>query len=281
MNRIFDKKLNSDIFIEHAGVNGYHEFPQNRDYSVIAYTAYGIGFVDINNTHRQTRRHEIFFINKTGSLKLSAIDGDEKTFEIYYVLFKPEMLGGQWEKYAESFTDISDFIKDESGKTLNIYDSEQTEIRNIIVKMISEYYEDSAGKDSMLTGYLYLLITSLFRRVNIIDNHLFSKNMLVDQTIRQIKNTIYDNPKTSEIAAHRFVTREHLGRIFKKETGLTITQYINMQKVEIIKDILKNTDRPIEEIPMIFNNKIKYIQQIFKKYTGMTMREYRRRSRKQ
>lgn len=280
MKRIFDKKLKSDIFIEHAGVNEYHEFPQNRDYAVIAYIAYGIGFADTNNIHRKTRRHEIYFMNKTGSLKLSDIDGDEKTFEIYYVLFKPEVLGEQWERYAEKFTEVSDFIKNESGKVLTIYDSEQAEIRNIIVKMISEYYEDSVGKEIMLIGYLHLLITSLLRRMNIIDNSLFSKNMLVDQTIRQIKNTIYDNPTTSEIAAHRFVTREHLGRVFKKETGFTITQYINMQKVEIIKDILKNTDRPIEEIPMIFNNKIKYIQQIFKKNTGMTMREYRKRNRK-
>ncbi len=281
MKRIFDKKINGNIFIEHTGVTEYHEFPQNRDYAVIAYTAYGVGFVDIDDVRRKTRSREIYFMNKTGNLKLFAIDGEEKTLEVYYVLFKPEMLGGQWEKCTENFTEISDFIKDESGKTLTIYDSEQAEIRNIIVKMIREYYEGSAGSDIMLIGYLHLLVTSLFRRLNIIDNPLFSKNMLVDQTIRQIKNTIYDNPTTSEIAAHRFVTREHLGRVFKKETGLTITQYINMQKVEIIKDILKNTDRPIEEIPMIFNNKIKYIQQIFKKYTGMTMREYRKQSRKQ
>lgn len=280
MKHEFSKKLNKNIFIEQSTITEYHEFPQNRDYAVIAYIAYGIGVAYTTNIHRKTRRREIYFLNKTGSLKLSAIEGDDKTFEIYYVLFRPEILGEQWEKYTEQFTEISDFIKDENDKILNIYDSEQAEIRNIIVKMISEYYEDNAGKDTMLIGYIHLLVTTLFRRMNIIDNPLFSKNMLVDQTIRQIKNTIYDNPTTSEIAAHRFVTREHLGRVFKKETGLTITQYINMQKVEIIKDILKNTDRPIEEIPLIFNNKIKYIQQIFKKYTGITMREYRKKNKK-
>ena len=41
------------------------------------------------------------------------------------------------------------------------------------------------------------------------------------------------------------------------------------------KDILENTDRPIEHIPMVFNIKLKYLQQIFKRYTGMSMREYR------
>ena len=281
MDKVHSEKLNSDIYIVQERITGIHKFPTYRDYAVIAYIAYGTGYVQTETQNRQTRRQEIFFLNRTGKLNLSVIEGDYNIFEVYYVLFKPEIIKERWDLFKEDFAEFSDFIEETTSKTLVIYDNEEKEIRNIIVKMISEYYESTAGYKTMLIGYLNLLVTTLFRRVNIIENPIFSKNMLVDQTIRQIKNTIYDNPKTSEIAAHRFVTREHLGRVFKKETGLTITQYINMQKVEIIKDILKNTDRPIEEIPMIFNNKIKYIQQIFRKYTGMSMREYRTKNKKQ
>ena len=99
--------------------------------------------------------------------------------------------------------------------------------------------------------------------------------MLVDQIIRYIKSNIYQNPKVSEIAGRRFVTADHLGRVFKKEIGMSIIQYINNLRVEITKDILENTDRPIENIPMLFNITLKYLQQIFKKHTGMSMREYR------
>lgn len=281
MDKVHSEKLNSDIYIVQERITGVHKFLTYRDYAVIAYIAYGTGYVQTETQNRQTRRQEIFFLNRTGKLNLSMIEGDDNIFEVYYVLFKPEIIKERWDLFKEDFAEFSDFIEETTSKTLVIYDNEEKEIRNIIVKMISEYYESTAGYKTMLIGYLNLLVTTLFRRVNIIENPIFSKNMLVDQTIRQIKNTIYDNPKTSEIAAHRFVTREHLGRVFKKETGLTITQYINMQKVEIIKDILKNTDRPIEEIPMIFNNKIKYIQQIFRKYTGMSMREYRTKNKKQ
>lgn len=56
---------------------------------------------------------------------------------------------------------------------------------------------------------------------------------------------------------------------------MSIIQYINNLRVEITKDILENTDRPIENIPMLFNITLKYLQQIFKKHTGMSMREYR------
>lgn len=222
MDKVHGEKLNSDIYIVQERITGVHKFPTYRDYAIIAYIAYGTGYVQTETQNRQTRRQEIFFLNRTGKLNLSVIEGDYNIFEVYYVLFKPKIIKERWDLFKEDFAEFSDFIEETTSKTLVIYDNEEKEIRNIIVKMISEYYEGTAGYQTMLIGYLNLLVTTLFRRVNIIENPIFSKNMLVDQTIRQIKNTIYDNPKTSEIAAHRFVTREHLGRVFKKETGLTI-----------------------------------------------------------
>ena len=57
--------------------------------------------------------------------------------------------------------------------------------------------------------------------------------------------------------------------------GSVDEEYINNLRVEMTKDILENTDRPIEQIPMVFNIRLKYLQQLFKRYTGMSMREYR------
>ncbi|MBR0027398.1 MAG: helix-turn-helix domain-containing protein [Clostridia bacterium] len=77
------------------------------------------------------------------------------------------------------------------------------------------------------------------------------------------------------IAIANYVTIDHLGRAFKRETGMTLTQYINKLRVEMTKDILQNTNRPIEHIPEVFGIKLKYLQQVFKRYAGMSMREYR------
>lgn len=264
-------KDDSKLYIEHKGTE-YQEFPSERRFTVIAYTAYGMGTVIANGSRIHARQRDIFIIPpETGAEFIMDKNTDNPIFEIYFICFDTDFFKDDPYSPENAFSDL----KSGGRGYLKVSDGENLEIRNCIVRMINEYYENSPGRVSVLRGCMLILIPLILRRYNAEDKHIFSKNMLVDQTIRQIHSTIYSNPKPHEIAAHRFVTREHLGRVFKKETGMTVTQYINNLRVDIIKDILKNTDRPIEDIPILFNTKLKYLQQTFKQATGITMREYR------
>ncbi|MGN1116761.1 MAG: hypothetical protein ACI4TH_09345, partial [Candidatus Ornithomonoglobus sp.] len=220
---------------------------------------------------------DIFIVNPDISAEFISQNttAENYNFEIHYILFEKEFLRGVWENYAEEFIELETFFNNSGKSYITVHDNDMYEIRNCIVRLTNEYYEDAPARNSALLGQMLAMLPIIFRRYNIQEEQLFSKNTLVDQTIRQIRNTIYQNPKPSEIAAHRFVTIDHLGRVFKQETGMTVTQYINNLRVEMVKDILENTDRPIEHIPIVFNIKLKYLQQIFKQYTGMSMREYR------
>lgn len=269
--RIFSTYLKYNLYIEHASVE-HHTFPSERKYTTIAYIAYGSGKAIIANHTFDVKTRDIFIINPSVNTEFIKT-GD--IFEIHYILFDKDFLRGEWDKWAEEFINHESFFKNDGQEFVKTSDSEANEIRNYIVKLITEYYENAKGRSSALLGYLYVIIPLIFRYGVTDEVRLFSKNMLVDQAIRQIHNTIYTNPKPSEIAAHRFVTREHLGRVFKKETGITITQYINKLRVDITKDILKNTDKPIEEIHLALNIDVKYLQKIFRQYVGMSMREYR------
>ena len=42
---------------------------------------------------------------------------------------------------------------------------------------------------------------------------------------KNIKNTIYKNPKPSDIAERHYVTIDHLGRVFKRYTGMSMREY--------------------------------------------------------
>ncbi|MGN0163765.1 MAG: AraC family transcriptional regulator [Candidatus Ornithomonoglobus sp.] len=264
------------MYIEHKWVENY-TIPANRSFILIAYIAYGKGTVIINNQKFAVVSKDIFVINPGSKVEFISQESaaENYNFEIYYILFEKEFLRGEWENYAEEFVGLDPFFNNDGQSYIKVTDNDMCEIRNCIVRMINEYYEDSPARDSALFGHMLSMLPIIFRRYNIKEEQLFSKNTLVDQTIRQIRNTIYQNPKPGEIASHRFVTVDHLGRVFKQETGMTITEYINNLRVEITKDILENTDRRIEHIPIIFNINLKYLQHIFKKYTGMSMREYR------
>ncbi len=268
-------KDNTKLYIEHKGTI-YQSFPNERQFMIIAYIAYGQGTVVIGNNRFSAVQKDIFIINPGIRTEfIMSKNVPNPIFEIYFICFEKDYLQIEWENYIRDFSELEFFLKNNGQSYLKVSDNKKCEIRNCIVRIINEYYEDTPGRDSSILGYMIILIPMILRRNNMTEKHIFSNNMLVDQTIRQIRSAIYKNPKPSEIAARRFVTREHLGRVFKQETGMTITQYTNSVRIEIVKDILRNTDRPIEDIPLLFNTKLKYLQQTFKHYTGMTMREYR------
>lgn len=276
--RILEDVLKDDLklYVEHKWVE-HNICPSDRTSILIAYVAYGKGLVKIANQNFHSRAKDIFILNPgMGAEFISQDMGAENyDFEIHYIFFEKEFLHGEWEKYSKEFVELESFFNNSGQGYIKVTDNYMCEIRNYIVRMTKEYYDKAPARNSALFGQLVSLLPVIFRRYNISEEQRFSKNALVDQTIRQIRNTIYTNPKPSEVASHRFVTADHLGRVFKQETGMTVTQYINNLRVEITKDILENTDKPIEHIPMIFNIKPKSLQQIFKKHTGMSMREYR------
>lgn len=260
-----------------------HKWVKNRSVRVghgfvlIAYIAYGHGIVKAGNRTFDAAAGDIFVIASDMNAEFISREpaAENYNFEIHFIIFEKAFLLGEWARYADAFPKLTNFFREQGTNMIVVRDSEMKEIRNFIVRMTHEYYADAPSRGSALLGHMLSMLPVIFRRYAVSEDAVFSKNTLVDESIRQIHDTIYQNPKPGEIAAHRFVTTDHLGRVFKQETGMTVTQYINKTRVEITKDILENTDRPIEHIPMLFNMKLKYLQQIFKRYTGMSMREYR------
>lgn len=262
--------------MEHKWVKEY-SFPAERNYIIAAYIAYGTGGLIINGTEYTANAQVIYMINPGAAIKFFTHDKTAKNYnyEIHFILFQKEILFDAWEKYAALFPDSEAFFTGRSPFITATDDSTHS-IRNEIVRMLKEYYEDAPGRTLSLTGHMLVLMPLIFRRTGIRELQSFTKNTLVAESIRYIHSSIYKNPKPRDVAANRYVTTEHLSRMFKKELGMTVTQYINGLRIEMTKDILINTDRAIENIAILFNMKTKSLQQLFKRSTGMSMREYRR-----
>ncbi len=69
---------------------------------------------------------------------------------------------------------------------------------------------------------------------------------------------------------------DYMLQLFKKNTGMTISQYINTRRVEAAKQLIAETDGAIIDIAyhVGFDN-ITYFHRLFKNMTGMTPREFR------
>ena len=72
------------------------------------------------------------------------------------------------------------------------------------------------------------------------------------------------------------VTSPYLSMLFKHVTGLTFRDYLNKVRVEDAKRLLISTDYQIMEIAVAcgFNDQ-SYFTKVFKKYTGLSPRNFR------
>ena len=73
-----------------------------------------------------------------------------------------------------------------------------------------------------------------------------------------------------------YLSKEHLSRLFKKETGTNLFSYIMELKLNDAKELLTSTEMTLDEIAfkLGFSNG-NYFSKVFKKNTGQSPRDYR------
>ncbi len=82
-----------------------------------------------------------------------------------------------------------------------------------------------------------------------------------------------------ELADYLGLSVSYLSKLFKKEMGINVSQYINELKVEQAKNMLQNSDMKIIEIAnhLSFSSQSHFIQ-VFQKITGVTPNKYRQQN---
>ncbi|KAB7671266.1 helix-turn-helix domain-containing protein [Bacillus sp. B1-b2] len=91
---------------------------------------------------------------------------------------------------------------------------------------------------------------------------------------------IYEELNLSRIAEYVQMNPKYLSNLFKKETGITITNYIQKLKIDESKKLLDFTNFPLSKIQALLNfTDQSYFTKIFKKHTGLTPKQYKNGSR--
>lgn len=80
-----------------------------------------------------------------------------------------------------------------------------------------------------------------------------------------------------QLAALAGVSESHFYKMFKKETGITVVQYVHSLKIQKAKTLLRGTTLPVERIAedLAFEDK-SYFYRLFKKTVGRTPDGYRK-----
>ena len=108
------------------------------------------------------------------------------------------------------------------------------------------------------------------------------KQKVCSKHIADCLDYIYDHLHTritiEDLAAHVSLNPSYLSRLFKKEIGTPISNYIQAKKIETAKNMLVYSEHSLSEIAstLAFPTQ-SYFTEVFRKKTGITPNEYRAR----
>ncbi|WP_029322958.1 AraC family transcriptional regulator [Butyrivibrio sp. AE3004] len=103
-----------------------------------------------------------------------------------------------------------------------------------------------------------------------------SYSPMTNKCIQRIIERLPDKISLDELAKELHISAKYLSALFNKETGSSITDFMQDLRVSEAKHLLSNTELSYLEISTLLNfSSQSYFNCIFKKKTGVTPKEYR------
>lgn len=103
-----------------------------------------------------------------------------------------------------------------------------------------------------------------------------SEDSPVETVKRIIAKNITVELSRDELAQQVFMSPDYLTKLFKRETGMSLSDYIIHKRISLAKQLLETTDLSIVEISQRTGfSYSSYFVRIFKKKTSMTPQQYR------
>ncbi len=104
---------------------------------------------------------------------------------------------------------------------------------------------------------------------------------VVDKAKAYIKQNLDQSLTREDIAKHVFLNADYLDRIFKKVSGVSVTEYTVRERIAVAKQLLGKTGIPVHAVALQvgFTN-FSHFARIFRKYTDRNPLEFRQEEQK-
>ena len=189
--------------------------------------------------------------------------------------FSPELVDAVWSKLL-TLPGLNRIIKER--KTLHMTAGQQEHISAAILRLQQEFFQQQVGYELLLPGLLCDLLTQIGRIP--LQQKQIPRNQHIVAATRYIQCN-YRKPMTlDDIAQNAGVGRTYICRLFKEELNTSIWDYVNRTRIEQAKFHIQTAQNiTIYEIAgkCGFEDS-SYFARIFRKYEGISPREYIRKA---
>ena len=128
-------------------------------------------------------------------------------------------------------------------------------------------------------GRLKALLIRLVRTARLTDT---AGDAMADRLIQYLRKHYRENLTVEQIAAYFNYHAGHINRVMRRSTGTTIHNYLVRCRMDAAKTLLLSTDMTVSQVAEEVGIESEaYFCNSFKKLTGITPKEYRRRAKNQ
>lgn len=180
--------------------------------------------------------------------------------QIPIVSITPKTLNALYVGYLHLFYNIC------ASKGLNVYDFPH--LRN------AEDSAESLRSVHLLKQWMFSVMDDYYA---VLSNKPPQFSNVIEDTIQFILTRFDEDLSREEIAEHVHLNSAYLSRLFKKETGLSLSDYILKVRIDKAKVLLREPNNKISKIAeSVGYNHFSHFAKMFKKLVGQSPQEYRR-----
>ena len=195
------------------------------------------------------------------------------------------------EEFGNTYRGITRFSKDQWAHILSLLTQIKEQFTLVLSQTTNGSKQDTTAINGLIRLYIVQLLLFLIQIRKTQEEGGWKENLQSNLVHTGMYQQVHDiaiylqnhcNEKNSldQIAAHFFISRSYLTRIFRKVTGFTITEYQNICRIKKAQLLLRETELSMTDIALEagFIN-LPYFERVFRKTTSLTPLQYRRQMR--
>jgi AraC family transcriptional regulator, L-rhamnose operon transcriptional activator RhaR len=253
-----------------------------HDFVEISIVAEGDGEHYIDNTHFKVSKGDLFYIPVGVShvFRPLSVSSDRRLI-VYNCIFTGACLDGIM-NHLPLEPDIQTFFNElnEECRWIAVRDP-NGEAGRILQRLYLEHAQQAPGYSTYLyTGLIDLLIFIYRRNYTRSTADSPSGGSGVRELLARIDHDCAQTIRAGEIAADMGISVRQLQRLIRDASGMSLTEYVQESRIKESCRLLNETSNKIGTIAVsVGYQDLKFFNRLFKQRTGMTPREYRKRSR--
>lgn len=142
------------------------------------------------------------------------------------------------------------------------------EVRSVLNAITAKYLSHQDCSKEKIISILNYVLFDLSDSVQ-----LTTSNAHVKSIVKYINENLTEKMTLTSISEELGLTKQYTASIFKKETGKTITEYINEKKMLLAKDIILHNEMSLKELAEYLKyDNYNYFSVLFKRCFGVSPR---------